>query len=82
MITLAGSHVILVQMPPGPSELTIRVGQYELDSLDALGAKLAQYPPGTVFTMNLDALDVSLAARIAAELPAIARAAGQVLTSR
>jgi hypothetical protein len=79
LIARAGSHVIDVQVLPTPAELRIRVGQYDLNSLDALGAKLAQYPPGTIFTTDLDALDAERAGRMAAAIAAIAAAAGQVV---
>lgn len=79
LITRAGSRVIDVRAFSGPAELRIQVGQYDLDSLEALRAKLAQYPPGTVFTTDLDGLDPERARRIAAGIAALVAAAGHVL---
>jgi hypothetical protein len=80
LLARAGSNAITVQASAGPSGFAIRVGQYTLDSLDALRTKISQYPRGTMFTLNLEGFGPGRATRLAAEIAASAATAGQVVT--
>lgn len=48
----AGGTTIDVLRFDGPTDMSVRLAQYELTSLGALAQKLSQYPKGTTFTVR------------------------------
>lgn len=69
-------RVIRVHWQEQPDRPSISIGQYDLRSVTALEQKLAQYPRGTSFTLDVSALDPEAASAVTARVMAAARAAG------
>jgi hypothetical protein len=80
MMSDAGRTRINIPLVDGPGNSLVELAQYQLSSLVALEQKLAQYPKGTSFTLDVSALDPQTADLVAADLMKFA--AGQGITMR
>jgi hypothetical protein len=76
LIISADDTRITVVRVDDPDESAITVSQYQLTSIAALKQKLAQYPKGTDFTLDVSALDRQIAPAIASEIIGFAGAHG------
>jgi glycine cleavage system regulatory protein len=62
-----------------PDDSLVMLAQYQLNSIAALEQKLAQYPKGTRFTLDVQSLDARTSSGIVAALTKFAEAQGITL---
>ena len=67
---------ITISRVDDPDNSIVTLAQYHLASISALRQKLAQYPKGTSFTLDVSALDPQIAPVIASDLMKLAAAHG------
>jgi hypothetical protein len=72
MIDAADNSRISILRVDDPDNSLVTLAQYQLVSLSALRQKLAQYPKGTSFTLDVSALDPQIAPVIVSELMKLA----------
>ncbi len=76
MIDAAGDTRITIARVDDPDNSIVMLAQYHLVSISALRQKLAQYPKGTSFTLDVSALDPQIAPVIVSDLMKFAAAQG------
>ena len=76
MIDAADDTRITIFRIENPGDASVRLAQYELTSISALERKLAQYPKGTGFTLDVSPLDPQIAPVAVAEMMRFAKAQG------
>ena len=76
MIDAADDTRITIFRIENTGDASVRLAQYELISISALERKLAQYPKGTSFTLDVTPLDLQIAPVIAAKVMKFAAAQG------
>lgn len=74
MMASAGETRITILRVEEPDDSIAMLAQYHLTSMSALEQKLAQYPPGSSFTLDVTALDSATATAVASRLQEVARA--------
>jgi hypothetical protein len=79
MLESAEHRVIRVHWLDEPQRSSISIAQYDLRSLEALEQKLAQFPRGSSFTLDVSALDADSAATATARVRAASLAHGLFL---
>ena len=79
MLAASQNAAITIVRLEGPDDSFITIAQYDLSSVAALEEKLAQYPAGAVFTLELSNLDPQTASTVASRIKRIADAYGIVL---
>jgi hypothetical protein len=72
----AGETRITIARVSDPDDSTIMLAQYHLASIAALERKLAQYPKGTIFTIDVSALDPQMARVVVSEVKKFAETHG------
>jgi hypothetical protein len=75
-VARTGDAVINVTQLDEPNDSFVTIAQYDLSSLQALEEKLAQYPPGTTFTLNTGTLDPESVAIVTSRIRKVADAHG------
>lgn len=68
MINAADDTQITIWRVDEPGDSLIHVAQYQFQSISAFEQKLAQYPRGASFTLNVGALDSEAAAAVVSEI--------------
>jgi hypothetical protein len=76
MIAAAADTAINIVRFDNPDNALVLLAQYQLTSISALERKLAQYPKGTSFTLDVRSLDPATAGVVASELVKSAEAQG------
>jgi hypothetical protein len=76
LIDAAGDTRITIARMDHPETAVIMLAQYQLASIGALERKLAQYPRGTSFTLDVSALDPSIASAVSSGLTTFAASRG------
>jgi hypothetical protein len=76
MIGAAGGTRITISRVDDPDHSVVSLAQYDLFSVSALRQKLAQYPKGTSFTLDVSALDPEIAPVFVSDLMKLAAAQG------
>ncbi len=79
MIMSAGGTWISIASMNDPDNSTIMLAQYQLTSISALERKLAQYPKGSSFALDVSALDPQVAGAIKSEVTKFTDARGQTI---
>ncbi|HMF61188.1 MAG TPA: hypothetical protein VK595_12495, partial [Vicinamibacterales bacterium] len=79
MIAAAASTGINIVRFDNPDNALVLLAQYQLTSISALERKLAQYPKGTSFTLDVRSLDPATARVVASELVKSAEAQGTTI---
>jgi hypothetical protein len=79
LIDVADDTRITIVRVDHPDRAVIMLAQYQLASIAALEQKLAQYPRGSRFTLDVRALDPSIASAVAFVLAKFAAAHGLTL---
>ena len=79
MIDFADDTRITILRVDNPDDSTVRLAQYQLTSISALEQKLAQYPKGTSFTLDVTALDPQIAPVVVSEVMKFADAQGMTV---
>lgn len=79
-VAAAGRRTIQVHRLDGPFAV-ISIAQYQPRSLAALEEKLAQYPRGSIFTLDVAGLDADTAAAVSARIAAVAAEHGIKVTA-
>ena len=74
MIASAGDTTITIVRVEEPDDSIVMLAQYHVTSMPALEEKLAQYPAGSSFTLDVTALDSATASAVASRLRESARA--------
>jgi hypothetical protein len=80
MMIAADNTRVTISRLDEPGDSLITLAHYQLRSIAALEQKLAQYPRGTSFTLDLRALDAGTATAVAAEISRFAAAQGFAVT--
>ena len=76
IIAAAGDTRITISRVDDPDNSIVSLAQYQLVSISALRQKLAQYPKGTSFTLDVSALDPQIAPVVVSDLMKLAAAQG------
>ena len=79
IITAADDTRITIVRVEEPDDSLVMLAQYQLNSIAALEQKLAQYPKGTRFTLDVQSLDARTSSAIVAALTKFAEAQGITL---
>ena len=76
IVGAAGDTRITISRVDDPDNSVVSLAQYQLAAISALRQKLAQYPKGTSFTLDVSALDPQIAPVIVSDLMKLASAQG------